>query len=162
MRPRRPRLGEVLHRRAGALHVDVKAKTVGSRVRLVLKEGDIVTLNGTRGHVYLGTLPMMDASENPRFQRFMAMADKYRTMGVRTNADTPEDARTARGFGAEGIGLFRTEHMFYGAGSDQPLFFLRKMILSKTAEERRVALTELYPFVKASLKGTMEAMEGLP
>jgi len=148
---------------AGALHVDVKAKTAriaGSDV--VLKEGDIVTLNGTRGHVYTGTLPMMDASENPRFQRFMTMADKFRTMGVRTNADTPEDARTARSFGAEGIGLFRTEHMFYGAGSDQPLFFLRKMILSKTAEERRVALTELYPFVKASLKGTMEAMEGLP
>jgi pyruvate,orthophosphate dikinase len=92
----------------------------------------------------------------------MTMADKFRTMGVRTNADTPADARVARGFGAEGIGLVRTEHMFYGEGSDQPLFYLRKMILSNTAEERKAALNELYPFVKASLKGTLEAMEGLP
>ncbi len=146
---------------AGSLVVDVqgrKAKIAGSKV--VLKAGDVVTLNGTRGHVYAGSLPMIDASENPRFQRFMTMADKYRTMGVRTNADTAEDARIARAFGAEGIGLFRTEHMFYGEGSDAPLFCLRKMILSKTAEERRAALDELFPYVKSSLKGTMEAMEG--
>ena len=148
---------------AGALHVDEKARIAritGSDT--VLKEGDIVTLNGTRGHVYLGCLPMIDASENPRFQRFMTLSDKFRTMGVRTNSDTAEDARIARSFGAEGIGLFRTEHMFYGAGSDQPLFFLRKMILSKTVEERKVALAELYPFVKASIKKTMEVMNGLP
>jgi pyruvate,orthophosphate dikinase len=148
---------------AGSLHVDEKTRTAriaGSKI--VLKEGDVVTLNGTRGHVYAGSLPMMDATENPRFQRFMTMADQFRTMGVRTNADTPADAKVARGFGAEGIGLFRTEHMFYGEGSDQPLFCLRKMILSKTAEERKTALNELYPFVKASLKGTMEAMEGFP
>ncbi|MBN1643831.1 MAG: pyruvate, phosphate dikinase [Dehalococcoidales bacterium] len=148
---------------AGALHIDVKSWT--ARITdsdTVLKEGDIVTLNGTRGNVYLGSLPTMDASENPRFQRFMTLADKFRTMGVRTNADTPEDARVARNFGAEGIGLFRTEHMFYGEGSDQPLFFLRKMILSKTVEERKKALDELYPFVKASIKKTMEVMEGLP
>jgi pyruvate,orthophosphate dikinase len=148
---------------AGSLHVDLQARTAkiaGSKT--VLKEGDIVTLNGTKGHVYAGSLPMMDASENPRFQRFMVMADRYRTMGVRTNADTAEDAIVARKFGAEGIGLFRTEHMFYGAGSDEPLFCLRKMILSKTAEERKAALEELFPYIKASLKGTMEAMEGYP
>jgi pyruvate, orthophosphate dikinase len=148
---------------AGSLHVDARTRTAriaGSD--LILKEGDVITLDGTKGHVYLGSLPMMDASENPRFQRFMTMADTFRTMGVRANADTPADARNARAFGAEGIGLFRTEHMFYGEGSDQPLFFLRKMILSRTAEERKVALTELYPFVKAALKGTMEVMEGLP
>ncbi len=147
---------------ASALRVDVKArkaKIAGSSI--VLKEGDIVTMNGTKGNVYLGSLTMMDAIENPRFQRFMTLADKFRTMGVRTNADTPEDARVARSFGAEGIGLFRTEHMFYGAGSDQPLFFLRKMILSKTVEERKAALAELYPFVKASIKKTMEVMNGL-
>ena len=69
-------------------------------------------------------------------------------MGVRTNADTPADAKIAREFGAEGIGLFRTEHMFYGEGSDQPLFLLRKMILSNSVEERKVALNELFPFVK--------------
>ncbi len=148
---------------AGALHIDLKSRKVqitGSDI--VLKEGDIVTLNGTSGNVFLGSLPMIDASENPRFQRFMTIADKFRTMGVRTNADTPEDARVARNFGAEGIGLFRTEHMFYGAGADQPLFFLRKMILSNTVKERKVALEELYPFVKASLKRTMEVMDGLP
>jgi pyruvate, orthophosphate dikinase len=148
---------------AGTLNVDLKSRTAritGSDI--VLKEGDIVTLNGTSGLVYLGSLSMIDASENPRFQRFMAISDKFRTMGVRTNADTPEDAQIARKFGAEGIGLFRTEHMFYGAGSDQPLFFLRKMILSNTLEERKVALKELYPFVKVSIKKTLEVMDGLP
>ena len=83
-------------------------------------------------------------------------------MGVRTNADTPQDAKVARDYGAEGIGLFRTEHMFYGTGSDEPLFLLRKMILSKTLEERKAALAELFPFVKKSMKDTMEAMDGLP
>jgi pyruvate,orthophosphate dikinase len=92
----------------------------------------------------------------------MGLVDKFRTMGVRTNADTPADAKIARAFGAEGIGLFRTEHMFYGEGSDEALFLLRKMILSKSAEERRSALTELYPFVKRDIKATLEAMEGLP
>ncbi|MHB8770932.1 MAG: pyruvate, phosphate dikinase [Syntrophales bacterium] len=148
---------------AGGLHVDARAKTAkitGSD--LILKEGDVVTLNGTKGHVYVGRLPMMDATENPRLQRFMTLADSFRTMGVRTNADTPADARVARAFGAEGIGLVRTEHMFYGEGSDQPLFHLRKMILSNTVQERTAALNELYPFVKASLKGTLEAMDGLP
>ncbi len=146
---------------AGALHVHAEERmlTVNGRT---FRHGDWVTLNGTKGHVYAGQLHMIDATENPRFQQFMHMADKYRTMGVRANADTPEDARNARNFGAEGIGLFRTEHMFYGKGSDQPLFILRKMILSKTAEERRKALAELFPFVKDSIKGTLEAMEGLP
>ena len=148
---------------AGGLHVDAKSKTAkiaGSD--LVLKEGDVVTLNGSRGHVYTGSMPMIDATENPRFQKFMSMADKFRTMGVRTNADTPADAKVARSFGAEGIGLFRTEHMFYGEGSDKPLFLLRKMILSTSIDERRNALNELLPFVKHDIKATMEAMEGLP
>ena len=105
---------------------------------------------------------MMDATENPRFQGFMKLVDKFRTLGVRTNADTPADAKVARDFGAEGIGLFRTEHMFYGGGSDQPLFLLRKMILSKTVDERKAALAELFPFVKNSIKATLEAMDGLP
>ncbi|MCL2669871.1 MAG: pyruvate, phosphate dikinase, partial [Syntrophaceae bacterium] len=148
---------------AGALHLDVAARTAKiASTNIVLKGGDTVTLNGTLGHVYQGALPMIDALENPRFQRFMTMADKYRKMGVRTNADSPQDARTARAFGAEGIGLFRTEHMFYGEGSDEPLFFLRKMILSKTTKERSAALTELFPYFKSSLKATMEAMEGYP
>ena len=148
---------------AGGLHVDAKSKTakvVGSDV--VLKEGDVVTMNGSRGHVYVGPMPMIDATENPRFQKFMTMADKFRTMGVRTNADTPADAAVARAYGAEGIGLFRTEHMFYGEGSDKPLFLLRKMILSASLDERRNALNELLPFVKHDIKATMEAMDGLP
>jgi len=83
-------------------------------------------------------------------------------MKVRTNADTPEDARRARQFGAEGIGLFRTEHMFYGKNSDKPLFKLRKMIMSKTLDERKKALKELFEHVKSDIKGTLEAMQGLP
>jgi len=148
---------------AGGLHVDVagkKAKVTGSDV--ILKEGDVITLNGTRGNVYNGALTLMDASENPRFQSFMKLVDKNRTMGVRTNCDNPEDAKMAREFGAEGIGLFRTEHMFYGKGSEQPLFILRKMILSETVAERVSALNELFPYVKKDMKGTLEAMDGLP
>jgi pyruvate,orthophosphate dikinase len=146
---------------AGELDVDVHARTltVGSRV---LREGDWLTLNGSKGVVYAGHMNMVDATENPKFQKFMKMADQYRTMGVRTNADTPADARVARSYGAEGIGLFRTEHMFYGEGSDQPLFLLRKMILSNTEAERRKALDELAPFVKRDIKATLEAMDGLP
>ncbi len=146
---------------AGDLKIDLGAKrlTVGD---VKLKEGDLITLNGTKGKVYAGALEMMDATENPRFQGFMKLVDKFRTLGVRTNADTPQDATVARQFGAEGIGLFRTEHMFYGAGSDQPLFLLRKMILSKTVEERKAALAELFPFVKHDIKATLEAMDGLP
>ncbi len=148
---------------AGALHVDTagkKAKVTGTDI--VLKEGDVITLNGTRGNVYVGALSLMDASENPRFQSFMKLVDKYRKMGVRTNADTAEDAKIARDFGAEGIGLFRTEHMFYGKGSEQPLFLLRKMILSANEAERRKALNELFKYVKKDMKATLEAMDGLP
>ncbi len=148
---------------AGQLHVDAAAKTAkvtGSDV--VLKEGDVITLNGTKGNVYLGAITLMDATENPRFQDFMKLVDKFRTMGVRTNADTPADAKIAREYGAEGIGLFRTEHMFYGEGADQPLFLLRKMILSEGVEERKVALNELFSFVKKDIKATMDAMDGLP
>jgi len=146
---------------AGALDVDVHAKLirVGGKV---IREGEVLTLNGTRGLVYEGALPMMDATENPRFVHFMALADQIRVMKVRTNADTPEDATKAREFGAEGIGLFRTEHMFYGKGSEQPLFLLRKMIMSATQAERRAALDELFPFVKKDIKATLAVMDGLP
>jgi len=148
---------------AGALHVDVVGKTakvVGTNI--VIKEGDVLTLNGTKGHAYSSALKLMDATENPRFQKFMAIVDKFRKMGVRTNAETPADAKIARDFGAEGIGLFRTEHMFYGVGSEQPLFLLRKMILSEGEKERRSALNELFAFVKKDIKETMLAMDTLP
>jgi len=148
---------------AGGLHVDVAKKTakVGDS-NIILKEGDVITLNGTKGNVYQGAVPLMDATENPRFQQFMKIVDSHRKMGVRANAETPADAKVAREYGAEGIGLFRTEHMFYGEGADQPLFLLRKMILSSGVDERRVALNELFPYVKKDIKATMAAMDGLP
>ncbi len=148
---------------AGGLHVDTagkKAKVTGTDI--VLKEGDVITLNGTKGNVYLGAISLMDASENPRFKSYMKLVDKFRTMGVRTNADTAEDAKIARDFGAEGIGLFRTEHMFYGKNSEQPLFLLRKMILSANEAERRKALNELYKYIKKDMQATLEAMDGMP
>ncbi len=148
---------------AGGLHVDASAKKIKvAGTDIVLKEGDIITINGTKGNVYTGAIALMDASENPRFKAFMKIVDKYRTMGVRTNADTAEDAKIARDFGAEGIGLFRVEHMFYGKGSEQPLFLLRKMILSANETERRKALNELYKYVKKDMKATLAAMNGLP
>ena len=148
---------------AGGMHVDAASQTARiAGTDIVLKAGDIVTLNGTKGHVYKGAMPMVSATENPRFQKFMTMADKFRTMGVRTNAETPQDAKVARAFGAEGIGLFRFEHMFYGEGSDRPLFLLRRMIVSKTEAERRKALEEMFPFMKDDVKKTLDVMDGLP
>jgi pyruvate,orthophosphate dikinase len=146
---------------AGSLNIDAHTKTMKAGDK-IFKEGDFITLNGTRGYIYAGQLAMMDATENPRFVGFMKYVDANRTLKVRTNADTPEDAAKARGFGAEGIGLFRTEHMFYGKNSEAPLFCLRKMIISTTAEERRAALAELYPFVKKDIRATLEVMDGLP
>jgi pyruvate,orthophosphate dikinase len=146
---------------AGMIHVDsVSGKmTVDGKS---YKKGSTITLNGTRGYVYEGRLDMIDATENPYFQKFMSLVDKYRRLGVRANADTAEDARVARNFGAEGIGLFRTEHMFYGEKSEKPLFLLRQMILSSTVEERNNAINRLYRYVKQNIKVTLEAMNGLP
>jgi pyruvate,orthophosphate dikinase len=144
-----------------ALHIDVHSKTMRVDGQ-VLREGDFLTLNGSRGNVYTGRLPMVSSTENPRFMEYMKIVDRFRKIGVRTNADTPDDALKARSFGAEGIGLFRTEHMFYGKNSEQPLFLLRKMIISNNEAERRAALTELYPYVKKDIKDTLAVMDGLP
>ncbi len=128
-----------------------------------LKEGDWITLNGTKGSFYENRLPMIDATEdNKYFNEFLKICDTVRKLNIRTNADTPQDAAKARAFGAEGIGLFRTEHMFYGKGSEESLFKLRKMIVSKDVGERRRALDELFPHVKADIKGTLSAMNGFP
>jgi len=144
----------------GALHIEGKELHIDGKV---LKEGDWITLNGTKGNVYEGQLAMMDATaENTLLNDFLKVCDGIKRLGIRTNADTPEDAAKARQFGAEGIGLFRTEHMFYGKGSDEPLFILRKMIISKTIDERKKALEELFPYVKKDIKGTLEAMDGYP
>jgi pyruvate,orthophosphate dikinase len=147
---------------AGGLKIEASKKTmkIGD---IVLKEGDFISLNGSKGYIYNGQLPMIKAAEeNPDFQAFMTLCDSVRTMKIRTNADTPEDAAKARAFGAEGIGLFRTEHMFYGKNAEKPLFLLRKMIASKSEEERRDALKELYPHVKEDIKKTLAAMDGYP
>lgn len=147
---------------AGNLAIDASAKTMTAD-KLVLKEGDWIALNGSKGYVYEGQLKMNETAEdNPDFQSFMKIVDEFREMKIRTNADTPDDAARARAFGAEGIGLFRTEHMFYGKNAEKPLFLLRKMIASNTLEERRIALNELFPYVKADIKGTMKAMDGFP
>jgi pyruvate,orthophosphate dikinase len=146
---------------ASALEIDPFDKTMSVNGK-IYRQGDVVTLNGSRGLIYEGELPMMDSSKNPRLQEFMDMVDEFRQMEVRANADNSEDAKIALEFGAEGIGLLRSEHMFYGEGSDEPLFLLRKMIISKTRAERRAALAELSPYVKRDIKATLEVMDGLP
>lgn len=129
-----------------------------------IKEGDWLTLNGTKGVAYEGVLDLsnVDLNENASYKTLMSLVEKAKKLGVRTNADTPKDAKQATYFGAEGIGLFRTEHMFYGEGSEKPLFLLRKMIMSNTEEERIVALNELFKYVKKDIKATLEVMEGKP
>ncbi len=126
------------------------------------KEGDTISLNGSKGWVYAEPVGMINATENPLFQQFMALVDKHRKMGVRTNADNPEDAQNAVNFGAEGIGLFRIEHMFYGKNSEEPLAKLRNMILANTTEERVAALNELEPYIKNAAKGTLKVLDGKP
>ncbi len=147
---------------AGKLEINYSKKTLSVDGK-TLKKGDTITLNGTRGYVYEGQLPLIEAGEgNVYFDEFMKICDSVRKLNVRTNAETPDDAKKAREFGAEGIGLFRTEHMFYGKGSEQPLSKLRKMILAGDEDERRKALKELTPYVKRDIKATLEAMDGLP
>ncbi|OGQ84608.1 MAG: pyruvate, phosphate dikinase [Deltaproteobacteria bacterium RIFOXYA12_FULL_58_15] len=147
---------------AGALNVDVAGRKITVDGKTI-KEGDFLTLNGTKGLVYKGQLPMITGTEDdPHFHAFMKLCDKVRTMKVRTNADTPADSKKALQFGAEGIGLLRTEHMFYGEHSEKPLFKLRKMILADTEEARRVALDELFVDVKDTIKKTLDVMAGLP
>ena len=144
------------------IEVHLKERTMRVDGR-ALKEGDWITLNGTKGTIYEKSLPMIDAShENECLNEFLKICDPSRTLKIRANADTPEDAAKARAFGAEGIGLFRTEHMFYGMNSEEPLFKLRKMIVSKDTAERRRALDELFPHVKKDIKQTLEAMSGYP
>lgn len=146
------------------LEIGDDAKSFKTKEGTAIREGDWISVNGTKGLVYSGELPLVDVDldHNQWYKELMKLVDKVRVLKVRTNADTPKDAAQAIKFGAEGIGLFRTEHMFYGEGSDQPLFLLRKMIVSKTLEERRNVLDELFTFVKTDIKATMEVMDGRP
>ncbi len=143
---------------AGAINVDYKARTVEIE-NVVYKEGDYISLNGTTGQVYAGEVPTKAAELSGDFKALMDLCDKYTKLQVRTNADTPHDARVAREFGAKGIGLTRTEHMFF---EDKKIIAMREMILSETAEGREKALEKLLPYQKADFKGILEAMDGCP
>ncbi len=124
-----------------------------------VKEGDYITIDGTTGDVMIGQVPTVDPTISGYFATLMSWADKVRTLKVRTNCDTPEDSVRARSFGAEGIGLCRTEHMFFG---DERIVAMRKMILSDDEAGRKAALAELEPFQKRDFIGIFEAMDGLP
>ena len=147
---------------AGEMKVDSIKKefTVGNNT---IKEGDAITLNGTAGKVYEGELSLIETDITSDYlTHFLELCDEVRKLKVRTNAETPSDAKRALDFGAEGIGLFRIEHMFYGEGSEEPLFHLQEMIMADGEEERRTALDSLFPFMKNDIKETLRAMEGLP
>ena len=142
----------------GEIVIDEEAKhfTLGGHT---IKEGDYISLDGSTGNIYLGDIPTVEASITGNFERIMTWADEIRTLKVRTNADTPADAANAIKFGAEGIGLCRTEHMFF---EEDRIPKIRKMILSKTVEAREAALNELIPFQKGDFKALYEVMEGRP
>jgi len=143
---------------AAALEVDLEARTarIGERT---IAEGDAIAIDGTTGAITLDDVPLVEPELNEHFETVLAWADELRRLGVRTNADTPRDARRARAFGAEGIGLCRTEHMFM-ASDRQPK--MRAMIMADTEEHRRAALDELLPLQQQDFEGLFEAMEGLP
>jgi pyruvate,orthophosphate dikinase len=124
-----------------------------------LARGDWITLDGTTGRVLKGKVPLVPPTMSGHVERFMQWADKHRRLGVRANADTPGDAQRARGFGAQGIGLCRTEHMFFEA---ERIAWVRKMILASDAEGRRAALAHLLPMQRSDFEGILEAMDGLP
>ena len=143
---------------AGAINVDYKAKTVEID-GVVYKEGDYISLNGSTGQVYAGEVPTKAAELSGDFKELMDLCDKYTKMEIRTNADTPHDAEVALAFGAKGIGLTRTEHMFF---EDQKIIAMREMILADTVEGREKALAKLLPYQKADFYGILKAMDGLP
>ena len=147
---------------AGEMKVDsIKKEFTVDNV--TIKEGDSITLNGTAGKVYKGELPLIETDITSDYlTHFLELCDEVRRLKVRTNAETPSDAKRALSFGAEGIGLFRIEHMFYGEGSEEPLFHLQEMIMANSQEERKTALDSLFPFMKNDIKETLRAMKGLP
>ena len=147
---------------AGEMKVDSIKKqfTVGNTT---INEGDSITLNGTAGKVYEGELPLIETDITSDYlTHFLGLCDEVRRLKVRTNAETPSDAKRALDFGAEGIGLFRIEHMNYGQGSEEPLIHLQEKIKPNNQEERKAALDSLFPFMKNDIRETLRAMKGLP
>ena len=143
---------------AGALKIDYAAKVMEVD-GLTVKEGDYISLNGSTGDIFLGKVGTTEAELDADFAEIMTLADKYTKMAVRTNADTPHDAEVARKFGATGIGLCRTEHMFF---EGEKIKAMREMILSENAEGRRIALAKILPYQQEDFEGIFEAMAGCP
>ena len=143
---------------AGAINVDYKARTVEID-GVVLREGDFISLNGTNGEVYKGEILTQAAELSGDFAALMDLCSKYTRLQVRTNADTPHDAEVARKFGAVGIGLCRTEHMFF---DNEKIIAMREMILAEDVEGRKKALSKLLPYQKEDFKGIFRAMDGYP
>ena len=142
-----------------AIDYDAKTLKVGN---VILTEGDWISLNGTTGEIVQGQCETSDPKMTDECIAVLSWADKIRRLGVRANVETPEDAKIAREYGAQGIGLFRTEHMFYGENSDHELYLMKKMIISTSVEEKDAALLELLPAFKNSFRGTLIEMDGLP
>lgn len=143
---------------AGALNIDYKARTVEID-GTVLKEGDYISINGSTGEIYLGEVKTKPAEVTGDFADLMKLCDKYTKLVVRTNADTPRDAKVARNFGAVGIGLCRTEHMFF---ENEKIKAMREMILADSVEGREKALAKLLPYQKQDFYGILKAMDGYP
>ncbi|MFP5225352.1 MAG: pyruvate, phosphate dikinase [Actinomycetota bacterium] len=142
---------------ADSLTIDLDAKTIQVDGRTI-REGDMLSIDGTTGEVYLGEVPLVEPEVSGGFARILGWADKVRRLKIRANADTPEDAERARGFGAEGIGLARTEHMFLG--SRRPL--VERLILADSQEDEQEALDALLPYQRDDFHGILDAMDGLP
>lgn len=142
----------------GEININEEAKlfTLGGKE---IHEGDFISLDGSTGNIYGEAIPTVEASISGEFNRLMTWADKYRTLKVRTNADTPNDSAQAIKFGAEGIGLCRTEHMFF---ESERIAAMREMIVSKTVEQRKTALAKLLPMQRGDFEGIYEAMQGYP
>ncbi len=141
---------------------DIKMDEANKQFELggkVFHEGDIISIDGGTGKIYADALPTVDASIGGEFARIMALADKFRRLGVRTNADTPRDAAQAKKFGAEGVGLCRTEHMFF---AEDRIAAIREMIVSETPEQRKKALAKIEPMQQGDFEAIYEAMEGAP
>ena len=144
---------------AGTMRVDLRGERLIGLGGITLGKGDIVTIDGSSGQVLLGEVPMLQPELSGDFGRIMAWADSIRRMAVRTNADTPQDARAARSFGAEGIGLCRTEHMFF---EGDRIHVMREMILAEGEEGRRAALARLLPMQRSDFTELFAIMHGLP
>ena len=141
----------------GELVIDEEAKTLTLKDGRILKEGDYISLDGSTGRVYAEQIKTVDASITGNFETFMNWADEYRVLEVRANADTPRDATQARKFGAEGIGLCRTEHMFF---EEERIFNFRKMITALDVESREAALEKILPYQREDFEGLFKAMDG--